>query len=147
MNGLATEVNGLAVTRDCPYGICCPWVRGGWNLDALGKLFGRCRHHPFGIPAGHVGLEILFSGPVKVWKPCFRTDGCFPDWSLGLEPFSTCRRLGLVGMTCKARTAATIVPPARQSPHWFRTGSGLDMESTFQTELVQHFPPHAILRI
>ena len=29
--------------RDCPYGICCPWVRGGWGLDALGKLFRRRR--------------------------------------------------------------------------------------------------------
>ena len=29
--------------RDCPYGICCPWVRGGWDLDALGKLFRRRR--------------------------------------------------------------------------------------------------------
>ena len=25
--------------RDCPYGICCPWVHGGWDLDALGKFF------------------------------------------------------------------------------------------------------------
>ena len=29
--------------RDCPYGICCPWVRGGWGLDALGKFFRRRR--------------------------------------------------------------------------------------------------------
>ena len=29
--------------RDCPYGICCPWVRGGWALDALGKFFRRRR--------------------------------------------------------------------------------------------------------
>ena len=29
--------------RDCPYGICCPWVRGGWDLDALGKFFRRHR--------------------------------------------------------------------------------------------------------
>ena len=29
--------------RDCPYGICRPWVRGGWDLDALGKLFRRRR--------------------------------------------------------------------------------------------------------
>ena len=29
--------------RDCPYRICCPWVRGGWDLDALGKLFCRRR--------------------------------------------------------------------------------------------------------
>ena len=29
--------------RDCPYGICCPWVRGGWDLDALGKFFRRRR--------------------------------------------------------------------------------------------------------
>ena len=29
--------------RDCPYGICCPWVRGGWDLDALGKFFCRRR--------------------------------------------------------------------------------------------------------
>ena len=29
--------------RECPYGICCPWVRGGWDLDALGKFFRRRR--------------------------------------------------------------------------------------------------------
>ena len=29
--------------RDCPYGICCPWVRGGWGLEALGKIFRRRR--------------------------------------------------------------------------------------------------------
>ena len=29
--------------RDCPYGICCPWVCGGWGLDALGKFFRRRR--------------------------------------------------------------------------------------------------------
>ena len=29
--------------RDCPYRICCPWVRGGWDLDALGKFFRRRR--------------------------------------------------------------------------------------------------------
>jgi hypothetical protein len=29
--------------RDCPYGICYPWVRGGWDLDALGKFFRRRR--------------------------------------------------------------------------------------------------------
>ena len=29
--------------RDCPYGICRPWVRGGWDLDALGKFFRRRR--------------------------------------------------------------------------------------------------------
>ena len=28
--------------RACPYCICCLWVRGGWDLEALGKLF---RHH------------------------------------------------------------------------------------------------------
>ena len=27
--------------RDYPYGTCCPWVRGGWDLDALGKSFRR----------------------------------------------------------------------------------------------------------
>ena len=32
--------------RDCPYGICCPWVRGGWDLDALGKFFRRRRRRP-----------------------------------------------------------------------------------------------------
>ncbi len=26
--------------------ICCPWVRGGWDLDALGKLFRRRRRRP-----------------------------------------------------------------------------------------------------
>ena len=25
------------------YGICCPWVCGGWDLDALGKFFRRRR--------------------------------------------------------------------------------------------------------
>ena len=29
--------------KDCPYGICCPWVREGWDLDALGKFFRRRR--------------------------------------------------------------------------------------------------------
>ena len=29
--------------RDCPCGICCRWVRGGWDLDALGKFFRRRR--------------------------------------------------------------------------------------------------------
>ena len=29
--------------RVCPYGICCPWVRGGWGLDGLGKFFRRRR--------------------------------------------------------------------------------------------------------
>jgi hypothetical protein len=23
--------------RDCSYGICCPWVRGGWGLDGFGN--------------------------------------------------------------------------------------------------------------
>ena len=32
--------------RDCPYGICCPWVRGGWDLDTLGKFFRRRRRRP-----------------------------------------------------------------------------------------------------
>ena len=32
--------------RDRPYGICCPWVRGGWDLDALGKFFRRRRRCP-----------------------------------------------------------------------------------------------------
>ena len=32
--------------KDCPYGICCPWVRGGWDLDALGKFFRRRRPRP-----------------------------------------------------------------------------------------------------
>ena len=31
--------------RDCPHGICCPWVRGGWGLDGLGKFFRRRRRH------------------------------------------------------------------------------------------------------
>ena len=35
--------------RDCPYGICCPWVRGGWDLDALGKFFRRRRRRR-GVP-------------------------------------------------------------------------------------------------
>ena len=33
----------LIGVRDCPYRICCPWVRGGWDSDALGKFFRR--HH------------------------------------------------------------------------------------------------------
>ena len=35
--------------RDCPYGICSPWVRGGWDLDALGKSFRR-RRRRLGVP-------------------------------------------------------------------------------------------------
>ena len=39
----------LIGVRYCPYGICCPWVRGGWDLDDLGKFFRRRRrprpHH------------------------------------------------------------------------------------------------------
>ena len=31
--------------RECHYGIHCPWVRGGWHLDAVGKL----------LPCGGVG--------------------------------------------------------------------------------------------
>ena len=34
---------GQVGVRDCPYGICCPWVRGGWDLDALGIFFRRRR--------------------------------------------------------------------------------------------------------
>ena len=34
---------GLIGMRDCPYGICCPWVVGGLGLDALGKFFRRRR--------------------------------------------------------------------------------------------------------
>ena len=30
--------------RDCPYAIRCPWVHGGWDLDAVGNFFLRhCR--------------------------------------------------------------------------------------------------------
>ena len=37
-------IEGIVGVRDCPYGICWPWVRGGWDLDALGKFFRRlCR--------------------------------------------------------------------------------------------------------
>ena len=36
-------MNSYIGVRDCPYGICCPWVRGGWDLDALGKFFRRRR--------------------------------------------------------------------------------------------------------
>ena len=35
--------NFLIGVRNCPYGICCPWVRGGWGLDAQGKFFRRRR--------------------------------------------------------------------------------------------------------
>ena len=41
-HGSAVE-NCYVGVRDCPYGICCPWVRGGWDLDALGKFFRRRR--------------------------------------------------------------------------------------------------------
>ena len=41
-NGALTEIG----VRDCPYGICCPWVREGWDLDALGKFFRRRRRRP-----------------------------------------------------------------------------------------------------
>ena len=32
--------------RIYPYWICCPWVRGWWGLDALGKFFRRRRRRP-----------------------------------------------------------------------------------------------------
>ena len=50
--GTFTGYHGLASVRvhlsfvgvrDCPYGLCCVWVRGGWDLDALGKFFRRRR--------------------------------------------------------------------------------------------------------
>ena len=40
---VADNINLLIGVRDCPYGICCTWVRGGWDLDALGKFFRRRR--------------------------------------------------------------------------------------------------------
>ena len=40
---LVTTVWVYIGVRDRPYGICCPWVRGGWDLDALGKFFRRRR--------------------------------------------------------------------------------------------------------
>ena len=45
MTEISTKGNEEAIVgvRDCPYGICCPWVRGGWDLDALGKFFRRRR--------------------------------------------------------------------------------------------------------
>ena len=46
MNVLVCVPIGILIiigVRDCPYGICCPWVRGGWGLDALGKFFRRRR--------------------------------------------------------------------------------------------------------
>ena len=42
LEGLRDGENMVGV-RDCPYGICCPWVCGGWDLDALGKFFRRRR--------------------------------------------------------------------------------------------------------
>ena len=41
MTEISTKGNEEAIVgvRDCPYGICCPWVRGGWDLDALEKFF------------------------------------------------------------------------------------------------------------
>ncbi len=38
-----TNVFFLIGVRGYPYGICCPWVRWGWGLDGLGKLFRRRR--------------------------------------------------------------------------------------------------------
>ena len=36
-------ITGPIGVRDCPCGVCCPWVRGGWDLDALEKFFHRRR--------------------------------------------------------------------------------------------------------
>ena len=66
--------------RDCPYGICCPWVRGGWDLDALGKFFRRRRRRRRRRPRLRVPLlvrwiltksYILFSQ--FSWKIAFGT--------------------------------------------------------------------------
>ena len=43
VNKKTEENNNYIGVRDCPYGICCPWVRGGWGLDALEKFFRRRR--------------------------------------------------------------------------------------------------------
>ena len=42
-NFLLNRICSNVGVRDCPYGICCPWVRGGWGFDALGKFFRRRR--------------------------------------------------------------------------------------------------------
>ena len=36
--------------RDCPYGICCPRVYGGWDLDALGHSFAAVAHPRVRVP-------------------------------------------------------------------------------------------------
>ena len=50
--------------RDCPYGICCPWVRGGWDLDALGKFFRRRRRRRrrrprLRLPVGPIHFQLF----------------------------------------------------------------------------------------
>ena len=57
--------------RDCPYGICCPWVCGGWDLDALGKFFRhrRRRRRPRlragGLRAGRLRAGGLRAGGLR----------------------------------------------------------------------------------
>ena len=55
--------------RKNPYGICCPWVRGGWDLDALGKFFRRRRrrrHQGFRYLLGEFLLKVvMFSHFIK----------------------------------------------------------------------------------
>ena len=51
-----------------PYGICCPWVRGGWDLDALGKFFRR-RRRPRLLIFEQFLKQVLFCD--FIWKNTF----------------------------------------------------------------------------
>ena len=70
--------------RDCPYGMCCPWVRGGWDLDALGKFFRR-RPRPLLLDkcSNKVCIFSHFSWKMTFWD-IFYLEGRF--W----EMFSNC---------------------------------------------------------
>ena len=47
------------------YGICCPWMRGAWDLDALGKLFRRPRARAHGLTHGPIS-QARCPGPILI---------------------------------------------------------------------------------
>ena len=71
--------------RNCPYKICCPWVHGGWDLDALGKFFRRRRRRRRRRRPPGVGGEGEFEGacPPKILRAVWGGEAlpiCHKSW-------------------------------------------------------------------
>ncbi len=62
--------------RGFPYGICCPWVRVGWYLDALGTLF-RLRRPLLKICFAYAGVFRLCCFWFLPMLKCFAYAGVF----------------------------------------------------------------------